>query len=211
MNQGCKLVTSTNVFVYHTERDSYFTTLILHFFFQRHHNSACQVFLQVQKPVGDLKSPLMSPAVLYLFTDLHMRTEDKADREDIFKRPAQRKPEKSNSTPQSAYPVSLAFNRMLLIASCIIFSVFKGWTGKGLQWGRIPWNVYGVLIAKCDYLKIKMNSYSPKPSSYSCELSEVKNKCKDSLLQKTSEASISVALGELQGRKWSFYWDFSET
>lgn len=83
MNQGCKLVNSTNVFVYHTERDSYFTTLILHFFFQRHHNSACQVFLQVQKPVGDLKSPLMSPAALYLFTDLHMRTEDKADREDI--------------------------------------------------------------------------------------------------------------------------------
>lgn len=33
----------------------------------------------------------------------------------IFKRPAQRKPAKGNGAPQSAYPVSAAFNRMLLM------------------------------------------------------------------------------------------------
>lgn len=46
-----------------------------------------------------------------------------------------------------------------------------------------------------------MNLYSPKPSSYNSELSEVKKKCKDLLLQKTSGASISAALGELWERK----------
>lgn len=99
---------------------------------------------------------------------------------------------------------------MLLITPCIIFSVFKGWTGKGQHWGRIPWNVHGVLIVNCDYLKIKMNLNSPKPSSNNSELSDVKKKFRDLLLQKTSGASISVALGELRGRKWRFDWDFSE-
>ena len=37
---------------------------------------------------------------------------------DIFNRPAQRKPAKGNGAPQSAYPVSAAFNRMLV---CIVF------------------------------------------------------------------------------------------
>lgn len=207
MNQGRKLVNSTNVFVYHTERDLFYNADPPFLLPTPPHLRLPSVPISAEacwrpKIPADVTSSAL-PVYRSLWEQKTRRTGKR------FKRPAQRKPEKSNSTPQSTYPVSLAFNRMLLIASCIIFSVFKGWTGKGLHWGRIPWNVYGVLIAKCDYLKIKINLYSPKPSSYSSELSEVKKNCKDLLLQKTSGDAISVALGELRGRKWHFYRDFN--
>lgn len=140
--------------------------------------------------------------MVYLFTHLHVRTENKAGRED-FQETCPKETRKSNSTPQSAYPVSLAFNRMLLIASCITLSVFKGCTGKGLHWGRIPRNANNVLIVKCDYLETEINWHFPKYIQHWTEWSE--EKCWDLRLQTTSGASISVALGELWGIKCSFY------
>lgn len=125
MNQGCQLVNSTNVFVYHTERDSYFKTLILHFILPTPpHLRLPSVPISAEaywRP--KIPADVTSSALPVYRSAYENRRQGGQGR---FKRPAQRKPEKSNSTPQSAYPVSLALNRMLLITSCIIFSVFKG-------------------------------------------------------------------------------------
>lgn len=71
--------------------------------------------VEAQTPDGDLKSPLIAETTCYLPSDLHNKVTYKGGAGRIFKRPAQRKPAKGNGAPQSAYPVSAAFNRMSLM------------------------------------------------------------------------------------------------
>ena len=69
---------------------------------------------QHKPPMETLKSPLRSQTTRYLFLDLHVKA-NRRQAGKLFNRPAQRKPAKGNGAPQSAYPVSAAFNRMSLM------------------------------------------------------------------------------------------------
>lgn len=64
----------------------------------------------------------------------------------MLKKPAQRKPAKGNGAPQTAYPVSAAFNRMLLCASLSLSLRVK--QEKGCTRGKSLWNVYFAVFAK---------------------------------------------------------------
>lgn len=170
MNQGCKPVNSTNVFTTRKE------TLIL----QNYHLRKWPIVI-----TGENDPPFLLPTPPHLLPSVPMSAEAcwrpkipndvtsnvlpvyrsayECRRQGGQGRYSTDLP-KGNQKKEQYYTTkcisSISCIRQDVANRFVHHFLSEGWTGKGLHSGTIPWNVYNVLMAICDYLQ-ENNNISP--------------------------------------------------